>query len=534
MGTASLNGFLQRLRKAMAAETLAAFPDSELIDRFLADHEEAAFQALLHRHGPMVLRVCRRTLSGEHDVEDAFQATFLALASKARTLRKRESLASWLQCNAYHIALDACKSRKRRRKHETVAAIPDRTPALADDVVWKELRSVLDRELASLPERLSAPLVLCYLEGLTQDEAAARLGQSKSTFRRNLERARELLGSRLTQRGVTLSAALFAPLLSECVASAAVPSALAASTTEAAAALAAGKAIAALASARAILLAQGAIQPILPAKVKCACVLLLGAVLIGFGGAAMTKESLPVDPPAKRHPIANQAVDPGPGAKVDKAKAAERIEFRNPLLVLHAEVQAELKLTTDQIRAIDNMMRETKETTPSGPLPPGQPADPTVRLVTAKATALRKELPDLLTDVQALRLRQLERQRAGMVAFIDHETVKFLALTEAQREKVRTIVETMRPSPSAVSDGGAGGRRPDMVGDVQPINVKTTNFDNTKATNAGVGAIMELLTDAQRKTWRDLTGEAFDFALLPVSEAFLATGGSPPGRIAPK
>src|SRR5262249_41806446 len=160
-------------------------------------------------------------------------------------IRKRTSLASWLHGVAYRVALEAHKASVRRRKHEA-RALAELAAPLSDDVGWQELRSILDEELLRLPERLRAPLVLCYLEGLTQDEAAARLAQSKSSCRRNLERGRELLAVRLTRRGVTLAAALLAPLLSDSMSPAAVPPELAASTTQAAAALAAGKAVAAV------------------------------------------------------------------------------------------------------------------------------------------------------------------------------------------------------------------------------------------------------------------------------------------------
>ena len=517
MGTAPLNGFLQRLRKAMAAETLSAFSDTELINRFLANHEEAAFQALVNRHGQMILRVCRRTLPDEQDVEDVFQATFLALASKARAIRDRESLASWLHSIAYHIALDACKSRKRRRKHETVAAVRNRTPALADDVAWKELRSVLDRELASLPERLSAPLVLCYLQGLTQDEAAARLGQSKSTFRRNLERGRELLGSRLARRGITLSAALFAPLLSECAAKAALPAALATFTTEAAVALAGGKAVAALASARALALAQGFVQPVLSAKVKCVCALLLGAALVGFGGAALPKEEPPVDPPpAERRQVAkNEAAVPPKAANVDEPKAAERFDFRFPWIATEERVQTELKLTIEQVRAIDASVGETyarhrKKIAPSGPIEPG------LRLEGSNTAfpvnALRAKLSEILTDVQARRLRQLEIQVLGTSAFHDPANVKLLALTDEQQDKVRAITD----KALQLQDGRT------------PLQRKNADI-------AAVRRILEILTDVQRKAWRDFAGEEFDFGWSRAPGTILSPGQPAlPGSVPPK
>jgi RNA polymerase sigma factor (sigma-70 family) len=509
MAPATLGGFLQRLRKAMAADSLASHSDRELIERFLADHEEPAFHALLRRHGPMVFRVCRRALSNEQDVEDAFQATFLVLAREARAIRKREALASWLHGVAYRVALDARKAHTRRRKHEALAAVSGDSVPLADEVGWKELRRVLDEELLKLPEPQRAPLVLCYLEGLTQDEAAVRLGQSKSTFRRNLERARDLLGARLTRRGVTLSAALFAPLLSECTAPAAVPPALAASTTQAALALAAGKAVTALASARALALARGLAQPALSAKVKAVGVLLLGAVLAGLGAAAVPNDNAPLDPtppPPDRQQIATaEAVKTPKAAKVDEPKPAKRIEFRIPQLVLRAEVQTELKLTGEQVSKIRHVVCEVDaranedvpRVNPPQPGKPGEPADATYKRDVEKGKALREVLPDILTDAQAARLRQLEKQVVGMSAFLDPEYVTLLKLTEEQQGKVQVIVAQARQ----VQRQRLGGVVPGGVVDVDSYR---------QADKAAVQQILELLTEDQRRTWRDLTGEEFD------------------------
>src|SRR5262245_5939896 len=142
MAPATLGGFLQRLCKAMAVESLASHPDRELIGRFLANHDEPAFHALVRRHGPMVLRVCRRALPDEQDVEDAFQATFLVPAREAHAIRKRASLASWLHGVAHRVALDVRKANVRRRKHEAQAALGADSAALTDEVGWKELRSI--------------------------------------------------------------------------------------------------------------------------------------------------------------------------------------------------------------------------------------------------------------------------------------------------------------------------------------------------------------------------------------------------------
>jgi RNA polymerase sigma factor (sigma-70 family) len=454
-------------------------------------------------------------------VEDAFQATFLVLAREARAIRKPEALASWLHGIAHRVALDARKAHVRRRKHEAQAAVSaDSLPSM-DEVGWKELRRVLDEELVRLSDRLRSPLVLCYLEGLTQDEAAERLGQSKSTFRRSLERGRELLGVRLTRRGVTLSAALFALLLSECAASAAVPLALAVSTTGAAVALAAGKGVGALASARALALAGGLAQSALSAKVKAVCVLLGAAVLAGFGGTAVWQESTRIDPtpsPAERpHVAKDTAVRAPETAKVAEPKPAKRIEFRNPLLVLHAEVQTELKLTEEQVRKIRAVVREVDDranvnAAPVRPMAPGQPADPVIRRNAAIAKALGEALPELLTDAQAVRFRQLETQVVGMSAFLDREYVKLLKLTDEQQGKVQTIVARARQVPL---------QQPGSVADFD---------DRRQADKAAVQQILGLLTADQKQTWRDLTGEEFDVGSLRSADHFPPPGSRPPVR----
>jgi RNA polymerase sigma factor (sigma-70 family) len=507
----------------MAAGTLASRSDGELVERFLANHDEASFQALLQRHGPMVFRVCRRVLKVEQDVEDAFQATFLVLARQAGSIRKHQSLASWLHGVAYRVALDAQKANARRRKHEGQAATGSRQP-LTEEVGWKELRSIFDEELVKLPGRLRAPLVLCYLEGLTQDEAAGRLGQSKSTLRRTLERGRELLCARLTRRGLTLSAALFAPLLSEGVASAAVPAALTASTTEAAAALAAGKAVPAPASARALLLAQGLVQPVLSAKVKWVCVLALAAVLAGMGGTAVPGENCPVlppPPPGERQEVAKAAaIAPPPATKVDEQPVTKRIEFRVPLLVLHAEVQTELKLTAEQVRTVGELARAVDarvlaearavdarvltEAVPVKLLPLSGPAETANKLLAEKHKVLRKALPDILTNTQALRLRQLERQAAGMTSFQDPENVKLLALTEEQRGKVKAIIAQARAFRPVVQYG------------------RVVAFDYRKTDREAVQQILGVLSEDQRQIWRKLTGETVEILPLHAADLLLA------------
>jgi RNA polymerase sigma factor (sigma-70 family) len=265
----------------MAAEALAYQPDWQLVDRVLTGNDPAAFETIVRRHGPMVYRVCRRVLWHEQDAEDAFQAAFLVFAQKLRSLHKRPSLASWLYGVARRVALKARARAATRRRHELLAApSPDETTA-------KELRMALDDEMARLPERWRLPLVLCYLEGRTQDEAARHLGWSKITLRRRLEEARAALGQRLRRRGAW-PAALSAVLISDCVAPA-VPPGLIGSTTEAAASVAAGKGALAAVPAGAAALTKGVLRTMVLTKLRTAAAVLLTVAALGGAVSAYTR-----------------------------------------------------------------------------------------------------------------------------------------------------------------------------------------------------------------------------------------------------
>ncbi len=221
MATATLSVFLRRVTRAAGAGPLRHLPDDQLLERFLVQRDDSAFEVIVRRHGPMVLRVCWRALRQIQDAEDAFQATFLLLAHKVGAIRKRASLSSWLHGVAHRVSLKAQAQRLAKRRHEGQLVETQRRSL--EEITWAELRPLLDEELQALPEKLRLPLILCYLEGKTQDEAAGVLKWSKCTFRRRLEEAREALRRRLARRGVALSAVLGAFLLSDCAASAALP-----------------------------------------------------------------------------------------------------------------------------------------------------------------------------------------------------------------------------------------------------------------------------------------------------------------------
>jgi RNA polymerase sigma factor (sigma-70 family) len=199
--------------------------DGQLLEGFTRRREEAAFAALVDRHGPMVLGICRRVLHQAHDAEDAFQATFLALARKAGSISRGESVGGWLYRVAYRLAA-RLKVRADRRSAEELPALagPGGEPPL--QVAWRELCAVLDEELGRLPAKFRTPLVLCYLRGNTHEETAQELGWPLGTVRSRLARAREILRANLTRRGLALSAAALGTLLAANTA-AAVPTLLA-------------------------------------------------------------------------------------------------------------------------------------------------------------------------------------------------------------------------------------------------------------------------------------------------------------------
>jgi RNA polymerase sigma factor (sigma-70 family) len=203
----AIHAAVRHLRGLVADAQDNATSDPELLQRFTDGRDEAAFAALVRRHGPMVREVCRRLLSQVSDVDDASQVVFLVLACKAGSIRRRQSLAGWLYGIAYRTALPLRRDAARRKGREGRETA--RTPSdPAREAIHRELCAVIDAELFHLPEDQRAALVLCYLEGRTRDEAARQLGQSVRTLDRLLQRGRQLLRLRLTRRGVTLSAAL--------------------------------------------------------------------------------------------------------------------------------------------------------------------------------------------------------------------------------------------------------------------------------------------------------------------------------------
>jgi RNA polymerase sigma factor (sigma-70 family) len=244
MADRNLRDGVQHFRTVQRVRNLRAHGDGALLERFVADNDAAAFEALVHRHGPMVLGVCRRILADSHDADDAFQATFLVLARRAATVRTPDAVGAWLHAVAWQVATRARRARGRRNQTVVLTSLDvSETEGGAAELEWRELRPVLDEELGRLPEKYRAPVVLCYLEDRSNAEAAEQLGWPVGTVKGRLARARSLLQTRLARRGVALGAGLLAAAGAARGAFATpLPAALAKATVHQAALVAAGAA----------------------------------------------------------------------------------------------------------------------------------------------------------------------------------------------------------------------------------------------------------------------------------------------------
>jgi len=286
----SLNLLLRHVRKMAACSGEGQATDRLLLGRFVQSREDGAFAELARRHGPMVWGVCRGVLRNWHDAEDAFQATFLVLARKAASIRRPEALAGWLHGVAYHLACKAQASATRRVgrisnpsysiEEQRKEDMPANDPLL--DMTCRELQRTVHEELARLPDKYRVPLVLCYLEGKRQEDAARELGCSAGALRGRLNRGRERLRQRLLKRGLTVSSTLVAGVLTQ-TANATVPVALVKTAIHAGLLVAAGKSAAGVVAGRAALLADGAIQAMFAGKVKFGLVLFMVFGLAGLG-----------------------------------------------------------------------------------------------------------------------------------------------------------------------------------------------------------------------------------------------------------
>jgi RNA polymerase sigma-70 factor (ECF subfamily) len=307
------------LQTLFSVGTLGGLPDGKLLERFAAHREEATFEALVRRHGPMVWGVCRRILRDHHNAEDAFQATFLVLARKGHSIAHRELVANWLYGVAYQTALKARSMRARRRIREAQVTEMPEPDAVSQDH-RDDLIEWLDRELSRLPDKYRIPIVLCELEGKTHREAAERLGWPIGTVSGRLSRAKAMLARRLSRRGMSISAGSLAVLLTQESASASMPTRLIGSTAQAASLYAAGgAATAGMVSAGVVVLAGEMMKNMLLSKLKGMSIVLLMMAFTGTGLVWMATR----DPAAGQETVNSEAAT---GAAEPAEKDEEAIQ----------------------------------------------------------------------------------------------------------------------------------------------------------------------------------------------------------------
>ncbi|HWG42742.1 MAG TPA: sigma-70 family RNA polymerase sigma factor [Gemmataceae bacterium] len=335
---------LHYLRQVLGAPPNGGVTDAELLNRFVKERDEAAFELLLWRHAAMVLHVCRQVLRDAEAVEDAFQATFLVFVRKAGSISRRESLGGWLYRVAYRIALKArAASKKRKATEQELDRIE--APVDADDAGQRELRRTICEEVNRLPAKYRAPIVACVFEGKTHEEAANQLGWPRGTVAGRLARARELLRRRLIRRGIVLTAGAFTAAL-------AVPNAPAAlagliqTTMKTAKLFAVAQATSALLSPRIVALAEGVLKAMYWTRVK---IVMIGLLIAGLGGTGVTlwgTQRSAAEPPGQVAPPAGGVQEPAAdnrddaqqradAAKLNRNMAISRLNLKKLALAMH-------------------------------------------------------------------------------------------------------------------------------------------------------------------------------------------------------
>jgi RNA polymerase sigma factor (sigma-70 family) len=431
---------LERVRNVVAVQSCRPLADHELLQRYVAAQDESAFAALVKRHGSMVMGLCWRILRHQQDAEDAFQAAFLVFARKAGTIRKSESIASWLHSVAFRAAnkLRASQARRRARcqtqfGNETLLDVPQAD--FSRDLSFRETQRVLEEELNRLADKYRAPLLLCCVEGRTRDEAAQQLGWSLGVLRGRLDRGRELLRARLVRRGLSLSVALLALGVAG-TSHAALAPALLSSTVQAATGAARSLSAAGAVSAQATALAQGVIQAMFLAKVKIIAVGLLTFTFLGAGAGFVTyqaqaQDGQPVTRVQTKQDAKQPPVEAMGAAQLKREIERLRLELEQTRLLLKLANQEILELRAARSEAASLKRKNTA-------VIEEQALELRVRKAAIEALTGRKPMKDL--DVQLGVLSPDRKVIAGAqgknVTLFDAETGKELRQFAGHSEEV--------------------------------------------------------------------------------------------------
>jgi RNA polymerase sigma factor (sigma-70 family) len=353
MPTSLTNPLVQHIRRTVLVRDGSGLDDGQLLDRYIRSRDEVAFEALVRRHGPMVLGVCRRIVGDEHEAHDAFQATFLVLVKKAASVVPREMVGNFLHGVARQTAVRARSTAARRRLRESlVANLPEPLGRPAEQ--WDDLRHMLDEELGRLPEKYRAAVVSCDLEGRGHREAALHLGWPVGTLASRLARGRRMPAKRLARRGVAPCGAVSVPVLPRNT-SVSVPASLVSSTVKAGCLYGAGQSAGAV-SIELIVLTEGVLKAMSMNKIRMAAAVVLVASVVAIGGGLLACHA------AADEPESQQNVLPRPDAAVKggtKAVAADMPRDGKDRLIVQADgkqVRVQAVLGNEQINAVADRM----------------------------------------------------------------------------------------------------------------------------------------------------------------------------------
>lgn len=419
---------LSLLRGVFESGTLAGLTEADLLERYLSRGDERAFEALVSRHAPMVLGVCRRHLRDYHDVEDAFQATFLVFVRKAASIREPDRLSPWLYGVAHRVSLRARGLAAERRKKEGSSHSnepEDRLATTPDPDVFR----VFDEEMTRLPDRYRAPIVLCLLEGRTQDEAAAALHWPLGTVRSRLFRGRELLRSRLDRRGVAPSGVVFGNVADTLGAGCHFPSSLIHRTVQNAARMALGKTTtAAAASGTVAALTEGVLSTMWFTKFKLVVVFFVTAGTLASGAGLFVRHRLATAGVARADDQAqtseNAAKSQSVGA-TDRAAGSDAPKAGDARKLAPSEMQVRLRIAMKKVENQKRLYRQNIAGVSSL-----ESAQAEVEILQAQIEAERENLQDELERLEV----QLLARRAEL-----HAAEARLRMKQATFDRMKTI-----------------------------------------------------------------------------------------------
>ncbi len=487
-----------------------ARPDDALLADFFAVRDESAFAEIVRRHQRTVWGVCRRVLANTADAEDAFQATFVVLARRGRTLAERGSVGGWLYRVAQRVSLKARAVAAKRRRTEAKATRTEVAPEVHSPDA--DLIAVIGEELDRLPEKDRLAVIVCDLDGLSRAAAAVRLGWNEGTLSARLHRARKRLAEALRQRGVTAPTAVLAALL----AAGPAPAAVAGATAGLAAAVAVSGLTVRAVSASVAALVHSTLKEMtmrIATKVLATVALMAGLLGTGWGvlpGALPTAAAAPV--PEK--PAADKVPDLPPAAYQ---------------LLHNRKVLKDLKCTPEQRVNVEDYFDEQNEKQAAGGLReiafniniaaganPAQIQEQIEAQMKAQQEAAGKLAKTAgekyLTIKQLVRLGQIAVQQRGVEAFADEKLVANLKLTAEQKKLVAEAVEDTKaptgPGGVAMAGGGPGGM-------VQNIRFDAVGLKDGTKVKAAVAKVEAGLTKEQLAEWKKVTGEKVGFELHP-------------------